>query len=118
MNLSSSLERRYKKLIAFMVSTENNRIGPCLMFCWLRFCFPMQKVWVPSLVGELRSHMLLPQNQITKQKQCGDKYRFFQKGILEEKQNKEAGGGGRVSRVNDVSLCILFLEYNCFRMLS
>ena len=28
------------------------------MVQWLRVCLPMQGTWVPSLVGELRSHML------------------------------------------------------------
>ena len=33
------------------------RTGTSLMVQWLRICLAMQRTWVQSLVGELRSHM-------------------------------------------------------------
>ena len=45
------------------------------MIQWLRFSFPMQEVWVQSLVRELWSHMLWGQkNQNIKQKQLLNKF--------------------------------------------
>ena len=41
-----------------------------------------------------------------------DRFFFFFKEILKDKKNGVAGGGGRVSRVNDVSLCILFFSWS------
>ena len=34
-----------------------NFLGTSLVIQWLRLCLPMQRLWVQSLVGELRSHM-------------------------------------------------------------
>ena len=43
--------------------TQWNRIripgrGTSLVGQWVRICLPMQRMWVQSLVRELRSHML------------------------------------------------------------
>ena len=43
--------------------TQWNRIripgrGTYLVGQWVRICLPMQRMWVQSLVRELRSHML------------------------------------------------------------
>ena len=46
------------------------------MVQWLRFCLPIQGMWVPSLLQELRSHMSCGQNktkQNVKQKQYCNK---------------------------------------------
>ena len=31
--------------------------GTSLVVQWLKLCLPKQSAWVPSLIGELRSHM-------------------------------------------------------------
>ena len=36
---------------------KNVNSGPFLVVQWLRICLAMQRMWVWSLVGELRSHM-------------------------------------------------------------
>ena len=40
-------------------------VGTSLGVHWLRLHLPMQRVWVPSLVWELRSHMLCSKNNKT-----------------------------------------------------
>ena len=34
------------------------RTGTSLVVQWLRICLAMDRMWIPALVGELRSHML------------------------------------------------------------
>ena len=50
--------RRARTCISFLVSFKNTPHKTSLVVQWLRICFAMQGTWVPSLVGELRSHML------------------------------------------------------------
>ena len=50
-------------------------LGTSLVVQWLRLYFPRQGVWVRSLIGELRSHMLQGQKINTvKQKQSYNKF--------------------------------------------
>ena len=50
-------------------------VGTSLGVHWLRLHLPMQRVWVPSLVWELRSHMLCSKKkQNRKQKQYCNKF--------------------------------------------
>ena len=50
-----------KYLIFFLVNGKKAKEhwGTFLVEQWLKLCFPMQGVWVWSLVGELRSHTCL-----------------------------------------------------------
>ena len=40
------------------VDFKTPTLGTSLVVQWLRLCLPMQRVWVRSLVRELRSHVL------------------------------------------------------------
>ena len=44
-------------------SYQNNNGGTSIVVQWLKIHFPMQGVWVESLVWELRFHMLHDQNK-------------------------------------------------------
>jgi len=39
------------------IEKKQQKLGTSLVVQWLRLCFLMQGVQVPSLVGELRPHM-------------------------------------------------------------
>ena len=49
-------------------AVRSDHPGTSMTAHWVRLCLPMQGLWVPSLVGELRSHMLCNQKTKTKQK--------------------------------------------------
>ena len=57
--------RCWTKQIWYLSSRNGGWDGTSLVVQWLRLHLPMQGVWVQSLVGELRSHMLLGQKTKT-----------------------------------------------------
>ena len=54
-----SLFKKKENLVhTSMTRSEDLDPGTSLVVQWLRTCFPMEGIWVLSLAGELRPHML------------------------------------------------------------
>ena len=74
-------------MIPFGSNNEIQNIGTSLVVQWLKLSFPVQEVWVQSLLGELRSHMPCGQKTKTEQKQYGEKFnKDFKNGPRQKKK--------------------------------
>ena len=75
-----------------LICYENACQGTFLVVQWLRLHFPMQRVWVQSLFGEVRSHMPQGQKKNKKQKtkqHCKKFNKDLKNGPLKKKKRKK-----------------------------
>ena len=84
-------EAKMDRIPPMLICYENACQGTFLVVQWLRLHFPMQRVWVQSLFGEVRSHM--PQGQKKKTKQHCKKFnKDLKNGPLKKKKKGRKSG--------------------------